>query len=301
MLHVAFVRSVHAHARILGVDTGAATAWPGRGRHRHGRRCRYRPVPDLRQIGAPELCRDGAAVLAWPERVSPARQCPPSWRETDIARRTPPPSWSWTLNRCGGGRRGRRAGACRARGAADNVLLSRASRGEVEKAGGIRRGDRGARSARIRQSAAPLRAGGSREWNAGEGKLTLWSGTQVPHLGPARSGGDPRLAENRIRVIAPRCRRRLRPSRPSSTRKMLPLSPRHALGGPLKWWSSGGKGWWPRPKRARSPLRGARRLRSAGRLLAMDRDRVQRGVSVYPWTAGPRGAHGGGRLLAART
>src|SRR3989442_1513912 len=29
MLHVAFVRSVHAHARILAVDTGAATAWPG--------------------------------------------------------------------------------------------------------------------------------------------------------------------------------------------------------------------------------------------------------------------------------
>src|SRR5437667_444761 len=119
MLHVAFVRSVHAHARIRGVDTGAATAWPG-----------------------------GAAV---------------------------------------------------------NVLLSRRfESGEVEKAL--------AESAVVierafrtnRQSAAPLEGrGGVAEWSAGEGKLTLWSGTQVPHLARHGLAEILGLAENRIRVIAP--------------------------------------------------------------------------------------------------
>src|SRR5437773_1404450 len=34
-----------------------------------------------------------------------------------------------------------------------------------------------------RQSAAPMETrGGVADWNAAEGKLTLWSGTQIPHL-----------------------------------------------------------------------------------------------------------------------
>ena len=68
--------------------------------------------------------------------------------------------------------------------APDNVLLSRRfDHGDVEAAL--------ASSAAVvervfrtnRQTAAPLEGrGGVADWNAAEGKLTLYSGTQVPHL-----------------------------------------------------------------------------------------------------------------------
>src|SRR5439155_633918 len=100
---------------------------------------------------------------------------------------------------------GARGGPVVHAGAADNVLLSRrVESGEVEKAL--------AESAVVierafrtnRQSAAPLEGrGGVAEWSAGEGKLTLWSGTQVPHLARHGLAEILGLAENRIRVIAP--------------------------------------------------------------------------------------------------
>ena len=55
-----------------------------------------------------------------------------------------------------------------------------------------------------RQCAAPLEGrGGVADWSAATGKLTLWSGTQVPHLARHLLAGILRLAENQVRVVAP--------------------------------------------------------------------------------------------------
>ena len=55
-----------------------------------------------------------------------------------------------------------------------------------------------------RQCAAPMEGrGGVADWSAPDGKLTLWSATQVPHLARHLLAGILGLAENRIRVVAP--------------------------------------------------------------------------------------------------
>ncbi len=62
-----------------------------------------------------------------------------------------------------------------------------------------------------RQTAAPLEGrGGVAAWNPAEGKLTLWSGTQVPHLARHGLAGILGLAENRVRDRGARRGRRVR-------------------------------------------------------------------------------------------
>ena len=61
MLHVAFVRSVHAHARLRSDRHGRrAGGRRCRGR-RHGRGAERRRLPVARAVGAADVCRDGAA------------------------------------------------------------------------------------------------------------------------------------------------------------------------------------------------------------------------------------------------
>ncbi len=67
MLHVAFVRSVHAHARLRGVDTAAAQAVPGivavvTGVEPDVARCRLRARSAL-----PSYVETEQPVLAWPK------------------------------------------------------------------------------------------------------------------------------------------------------------------------------------------------------------------------------------------
>jgi carbon-monoxide dehydrogenase large subunit len=45
--------------------------------------------------------------------------------------------------------------------------------------------------------------GGVADWDAVEGKLTLWAGTQVPHLARHLIAELLDLPESRVRVVAP--------------------------------------------------------------------------------------------------
>src|SRR5882672_3533622 len=207
MLHVAFVRSVHAHARILGVDTRAAMACPGVvaiatgadtdiARHRICARSALASYVETEQpvLAWPEARFAGEAVAAV---VAADRYAAEDAAALVVVDAEPLPASVDVV--------GARGGPVVHAGAADNVLLSRRfESGEVEKtlASAAVVVERTFRT--NRQSAAPLEGrGGVAEWSAGEGKLTLWSGTQVPHLARHGLAEILGLAENRIRVIAP--------------------------------------------------------------------------------------------------
>ena len=268
MLHVAFVRSVHAHARhprpsrragaaaapgVVAVVTGAD---PGIARHR------------LRALSAlPTYVETEQPILAWPtvrfagEAVAAvvardryAAEDAAALVEVDYE---PLPAVVDVIRA-----RGDRAVVHDA--APDNVLLSRRfDNGDVDAAlaGAAVVVERAFRT--NRQTAAPLEGrGGVADWNPAEGKLTLWSGTQVPHLARHGLAGILGLAENRVRVDRARRGRRVRGQGDplSRGRRALPARdasrPSRQVGGAAPGRAPGVGA------RARSPLRGAGRLRS---------------------------------------
>ncbi|MGH7366159.1 MAG: molybdopterin cofactor-binding domain-containing protein, partial [Candidatus Rokuibacteriota bacterium] len=191
MLHVAFVRSVHAHARIRGVETTAAAGAPGVvavvtgadpdfARHRvRARSALPTYVPTEQPILAwPKARYAGEAVAAVVARERYAAEDGAALVAVDYE---PLPAVVDVV-----GPRGDRAVLHDA--APDNVLLSRRfENGDVEAAlaGSAVVVERAFRA--NRQTAAPLEGrGGVADWNPADGKLTLWSGTQIPHL--ARHG-----------------------------------------------------------------------------------------------------------------
>ncbi len=209
LLHVAFVRSAHAHARLRGIDADAALAQPGVvavvtgtdpfvARHRIRARSALpgyveteQPIlawPVVRHagealaavVGADRYGVEDAAVLV---RVD----YEPLPAAVDLLKAT-------------------RDGAPLVHEAArGNAFLTRRFQGgdvEAALAGAAAVIERTFRT--NRQCAAPLDGrGGVADWSAPDGKLTLWSGTQVPHLVRHLLAEILGLAENRIRVVAP--------------------------------------------------------------------------------------------------
>ncbi len=209
LLHVAFVRSAHAHARLRGIDADAALAQPGVvavvtgtdpfvARHRIRARSALpgyveteQPIlawPVVRHagealaavVGADRYGVEDAAVLV---RVD----YEPLPAAVDLLKAT-------------------RDGAPLVHEAArGNAFLTRRFQGgdvEAALAGATAVIERTFRT--NRQCAAPLDGrGGVADWSAPDGKLTLWSGTQVPHLVRHLLAEILGLAENRIRVVAP--------------------------------------------------------------------------------------------------
>ena len=208
MRHVVFVRSAHAHARILRVDTVAAAECAGvvavvTGADRDFARQRIRAESAL-----PTYVPTEQPILAWPEvrfagEAVAAVVAEDRYAAEDAAARVvvdyEPLAAAVDIM-------GARHGTPRVHEAApDNVLLSRRfDNGGVETAlaGAAVVIERAFRT--NRQAAAPLEGrGGVAEWNAALGKLTLWSGTQVPHLVRHALAGILELPESRIRVVAP--------------------------------------------------------------------------------------------------
>jgi aerobic carbon-monoxide dehydrogenase large subunit len=209
LLHVAFVRSVHARARLRAVATERATALPGvvdvaTGAQDAFARRRLRApsalpgyvltdqpilaIAETRYVGEPV-----AAIVAT-DRY--AAEDAASLVDVDAE----------PLAAVVDAEHAARDGAPRVHDPAPgNVLLSRRfENGRVDLAmdGAVVVIERTFRT--NRQTAAPMEGrGGVADWDAAQGKLTLWSGTQVPHLVRHGLAEVLELPEHKIRVVAP--------------------------------------------------------------------------------------------------
>ncbi|HEU5194558.1 MAG TPA: xanthine dehydrogenase family protein molybdopterin-binding subunit, partial [Methylomirabilota bacterium] len=304
LLHVAFVRSAHAHARLREVDTTAALRSPGVVAVVTGRDAAVAAYRIRARSALPGYVETEQPVLAWPvvrhvgEAIA-AVVATDRYAAEDAAERVsvdyePLPAVVDVADAV-------RPGAPPVHEAmAGNLFLTRRfDHGDVD--GAL------ARAATVvtrtfrtnRQCAAPMEGrGGVAEWNAAEDRLTLWAGTQVPHLARHLLAELLRLPESAIRVVAPDVgggfgvKAVLYPEEVA-----LGLLARH-LGRPVKW-----------VEQRREAMQASAHARdhrydvragfdTAGRLLAMDVDAACNAgaYSVFPWTAGIEALMAGGLL-----
>ena len=150
-----------------------------------------------------------------------------------------------------------------------------------------------------RQTAAPLEGrAGVADWSAGEGKLTLWLGTQVPHLVRHGLAGMLGLPENRIRVIAPDVGGGFGLKAVLYPEEVALCLLAMRLHRPVKWVEQRREGFVA-SAHARDHHYAARAgFDREGRLLALDvRVACNAGAySVFPWTAGIEALMAGGLL-----
>jgi aerobic carbon-monoxide dehydrogenase large subunit len=304
LLHVALVRSVHAHAELRRVDTGAAARVPGvvavvTGRDPDVARVRVRARSAL-----PGYVETEQPLLAWPI-VRYAGEAIAAVIAEDRARAEdaaalvgveyePRAAAVDVLHALG-------ADAPLVHEAAkDNRYLARTfAHGDVD--GALASAavvvDREFRT--NRQCAAPIEGRGDvATWDATAGKLTLWSGTQVPHLARHLLGELLGLAENRVRVIAPDVGGGFGVKASLYPEDVLLCVLAMRLQRPLKW-----------VEQRREAMHASAHARDHhyavragfardGRLLAMDvRAACNAGAySVFPWTAGIEALMAGGLL-----
>jgi carbon-monoxide dehydrogenase large subunit len=209
LLHVAFVRSTHAHARLRRLDTRVAAAQrgvvaviTGRDAPIAGRGLRARSAlpgyveTEQPLLAWPDVRHTGEAIAAVVATDRYAAEDAAALLEVDY---TPRPAAVDLVDAA-------RPGAPRVHAAAPaNVLLSRRfEQGDVEAAltASAAVVERTFRTNRL--TAAPLEGrGGVADWNAAEGKVTLWASIQVPHLARHFLAALLGLPENRVRVVAP--------------------------------------------------------------------------------------------------
>ena len=304
MCHVAFVRSVHAHARLRAVETAAAAATPGvlavvTGRDAEVARIRVRARSAL-----PGYVETDQPLLAWPviRHVGEALAAVVAldrYAAEDGADRLrveyePLPAVVDVLDAM---REGAPLVHPDARG--NRFLSRRFERGDVDGAlrGAAAVVERAFRT--NRQCAAPMEGrAGVAEWNAVDGTLTLWSGTQVPHLARHLLGDLLRLPENRVRVVAPDVGGGFGVKAVLYPEDVLLCVLAMALGRPVKWVEQRREGMQA-SAHARDHHYAVRAgFDAAGRLLALDvRAACNAGAySVFPWTAGIEALMAGGLL-----
>jgi carbon-monoxide dehydrogenase large subunit len=304
LLHVAFVRSVHAHARLGSVDRTAASAAPGVVRVVAG----DDPLVASHRVRArsalPGYVETEQPLLAWPvvrhvgEAVAVIVAADRYLAEDAAARVSvvyePLPA---SVDVLAALRDGAPVVHEAARG--NRVLSRRFEHGNVEAA------LRGAAAVIAqefrtnRQCAAPLEPRvGVADWSVAEEKLTLWSGTQVPHLARHLLAELLGLPENRVRVVAGDVgggfgvKAVLYPE--DVTLCVLAM----ALGRPVKWVEQRREAMLA-SAHARDHHYAVRAgFDASGRLLALD---VQAACnagaySVFPWTAGIEALMAGGLL-----
>ncbi len=150
-----------------------------------------------------------------------------------------------------------------------------------------------------RQTAAPLESrGGVAEWNAAEEKLTLYSGTQVPHLARHAIGEVLGLPENRVRVVAPDVGGGFGVKAIVYPEDIVLCLLAIRLGRPVKWVETRREAMVA-SAHARDHHYAVRAgFDAGGRLTAMDvrADCNAGAYSVYPWTAGIEALMAGGLL-----
>jgi carbon-monoxide dehydrogenase large subunit len=303
MLHVAFVRSPHAHARILRIDAAAARAAAGVAAVALGADPDVAPQRIEARSALPGYVMTGQPILAWPvvrfagEAVAAvvardryaaedaAALVSVDWEPLPAALDLADPAGS---------------GAVVHEAAPGNVLLARRfESGQVEAT-------LGAAAAVVervfrtnRQTAVPLEGrAGVADWSAGEGKLTLWLGTQVPHLVRHALAGMLTLPENRIRVVAPDVGGGFGMKAVLYPEDVALCLLAIRLGRPVKWVEQRREGFLA-SAHARDHRYAVRAgFDRDGRVLALDaRIACNAGAySVFPWTAGIEALMAGGLL-----
>jgi carbon-monoxide dehydrogenase large subunit len=304
MLHVAFVRSVHAHARLRGLDTAAAAAAPGVLAVLTGRDASVGRIRVRARSALPGYVETEQPVLAWPTTrhvgeaiaavVAADRYAAEDAAGRAIVEYEPLPAAVDVLEAM-------RAGAPLVHeAAAGNLFLSRRfEHGDVEAALG------GAavvveRSFRTnRQCAAPLEGrAGVAAWSAADGKLTLWSGTQVPHLVRHLLADLLGLPENCVRVVAGDVGGGFGVKAILYPEDIALCVLAMTLGRPVKWVEQRREGMQA-SAHARDHHYAVRAgFDAGGRLLALDvRAACNAGAySVFPWTAGIEALMAGGLM-----
>jgi len=304
LLHVAFVRSAHAHARLRGIDIAAAAAHPGVVLVLTGDDPRVAGLRIRARSALPGYAETDQPILAWPvarhggEAVAAVVGAERCGVEDAVALvrvdDEPLPAAVDVLAAT-------REGAPQVHAAAPgNVLLARRFQGgdvDAALAAATVAVERTFRT--NRQCAAPLEGrGGVADWSEAEGRLTLWSATQVPHLARHLLAEILGLLENRIRVVAPDVgggfgvKTILYPEDVA-----LCVLAMH-LGRPVKWIEQRREGMLA-SAHARDHVYAVRAgFDGAGRLLALDaRVHCNAGAySVTPWTAGIEALMAGGLL-----
>jgi aerobic carbon-monoxide dehydrogenase large subunit len=304
LLHVAFVRSLHAHARLRAIDVSAGAAAPGVVAVLTGRDPAFADLRIRARSALPGYVETAQPILAWPvvRHAGEALAAVVGADRYDVEDAAalvrvdaePLPAAVDVL-------KATRENAPLVHEAArgNAFLVRRFQGGDVETAlaGAAAVVERSFRT--NRQCAAPLEGrGGVADWSASEGKLTLWSGTQVPHLARHLLAEILGLAENRLRVVAPDVgggfgvKAILYPEDVA-----LCVLARH-LGRPVKW-----------VEQRREAMQASAHARdhhyavragfdAGGRLLALDVHAACNAgaYSVSPWTAGIEALMAGGLL-----
>jgi aerobic carbon-monoxide dehydrogenase large subunit len=303
MLHVAFVRSPHAHARMRRIDAAAALAAPGVTAVVTGADPDVAPHRIEARSALPGYVMTGQPVLAWPEArfageavaavvardryaaEDAAALVEVEWEPLPAALDIVDPS---------------RGGAIVHEAAPGNVLLARRfESGQVDAtlAAAAAVVERVFRT--NRQTAAPLEGrAGVADWSPGEGKLTLWLGTQVPHLVRHALAEMLALPENRIRVVAPDVGGGFGMKAVVYPEEVALCLLAMRLGRPVKWVEQRRESFLA-SAHARDHHYAVRAgFDRDGRLLALDaRVACNAGAySVFPWTAGIEALMAGGLL-----
>jgi carbon-monoxide dehydrogenase large subunit len=303
MLHVAFVRSPHAHARIRRIDAAAARAAPGVAAVVIGADPDVAPHRIEARSALPGYVMTGQPILAWPEArfageaiaavvardryaaEDAAALVAVEWEPLPAALDIVDPS---------------RGGAIVHEAAPGNVLLARRfESGQVDAtlAAAAAVVERVFRT--NRQTAAPLEGrAGVADWSPGEGKLTLWLGTQVPHLVRHALAEMFALPENRIRVVAPDVGGGFGMKAVVYPEEVALSLLAMRLGRPVKWVEQRRESFLA-SAHARDHHYAVRAgFDRDGRLLALDaRVACNAGAySVFPWTAGIEALMAGGLL-----
>ncbi len=303
MLHVAFVRSPHAHARVRALDAAPALAQPGVVAVATGADPDFAPHRIQAPSALPGYVMTAQPILAWPEArfageavaavVAGDRDAAEDAAERVALDWEPLPAALDLLDPA-------RDGVIVHASAPGNVLLTRRfESGQVEAAlaGAAAVVAREFRT--NRQTAAPLEGRAAvAEWDAGEGKLTLWLGTQVPHLVRHGLAALLRLPENRIRVIAPDVGGGFGLKAVFYPEEVALCLLAMRLGRPVKWVEQRREAFLA-SAHARDHHYAARAgFDGEGRLLALDaRVACNAGAySIFPWTAGIEALMAGGLL-----
>jgi aerobic carbon-monoxide dehydrogenase large subunit len=303
MLHVAFVRSPHAHARIRSIDTTAARAVDGVAAVATGADADWAPHRIEARSALPGYVMTGQPILAWPEArfageavaavvardrygaEDAAALVEVDWEPLAAALDLVEPA---------------RAGVAVHEAAPGNVLLARRfESGQVDGAlaGAATVVERVFRT--NRQTAVPLEGrAGVADWSPGEGKLTLWLGTQVPHLVRHALADLLALPENRIRVVAPDVGGGFGVKAVLYPEDVALCLLAMRLGRPVKWVELRREGFLASAHARDHRYEVRAGFDRDGRLLALDaRIACNAGAySVFPWTAGIEALMAGGLL-----